>query len=119
MKAAGGGRCSSHRQIMFLPSFIASCIIAGILFATTSTPMAQTNPVATAPPRPPALIDITTSTGIHFEHLASPDQKYIVESMSGGVALFDYDGDGWLDIYFTNSPSVSMALAGKKAKSAL
>jgi hypothetical protein len=67
----------------------------------------------------PQLVDITASTGIHFEHLASPDQRYIVESMGGGVALIDYDGDGWLDIYFTNSPSVAMALEGKKAKSAL
>jgi enediyne biosynthesis protein E4 len=39
--------------------------------------------------------------------------------MSGGVALIDYDRDGWLDIYFTNAPSVAMALAGKKARSAL
>ncbi len=39
--------------------------------------------------------------------------------MSGGVLLLDYDGDGWLDIYFTNSPSVDMALHGQKAKSAL
>ena len=31
----------------------------------------------------------------------------------------DYDGDGWLDIYFTNAPSVSMALAGKRARGAL
>ena len=69
--------------------------------------------------RIPQLKDITASTGIHFEHLSSPEQKYIVESMSGGVALLDYDGDGWLDIYFTNAPSVSMALAGKKARSAL
>lgn len=67
----------------------------------------------------PQLIDITASTGIRFEHLASPEQRYIVESMGGGVALLDYDGDGWLDIYFTNSPSVAMALEGKKAKSAL
>lgn len=67
----------------------------------------------------PQLIDITASSGIRFEHLASPEQRYIVESMSGGVALLDYDGDGWLDIYFTNSPSVAMALEGKKAKSAL
>ena len=67
----------------------------------------------------PQMVDITASTGIRFEHLASPEQRYIVESMGGGVALLDYDGDGWLDIYFTNSPSVQMALEGKKAKSAL
>ncbi len=67
----------------------------------------------------PQVIDITASTGIKFEHLSSPDQRYIVESMGGGVALLDYDGDGWLDIYFTNSPSVQMELEGKKAKNAL
>ena len=67
----------------------------------------------------PQLVDITASTGIKFEHLSSPVQKYIVESMSGGVALIDYDRDGWPDIYFTNAQSVEMALAGKKARSAL
>jgi enediyne biosynthesis protein E4 len=67
----------------------------------------------------PQLVDITSSTGIKFEHLSSPEQKYIVESMSGGVALIDYDRDGWPDIYFTNAQSVEMALAGKRARSAL
>jgi hypothetical protein len=67
----------------------------------------------------PQLVDITAKTGIHFNHLASPDKKYIVESMSGGVALIDYDRDGWPDIYFTNAPDVDMQLAGKKARSAL
>jgi hypothetical protein len=57
----------------------------------------------------PQLIDITASTGIHFQHQSSPEAKYIVESMSGGVALIDYDRDGWPDIYFTNAPSVQMA----------
>ena len=52
----------------------------------------------------PKLVDITASTGIHFEHLSSPEAKYIAESMSGGVALIDYDRDGWPDIYFTNGP---------------
>jgi hypothetical protein len=83
--------------------------------------MGQSQPAKGKPPvdSTPKLQDITASTGIYFEHLSSPEQRYIVESMSGGVALFDYDGDGWLDIYFTNAPSVSMALAGKKAKGAL
>ena len=67
----------------------------------------------------PQLVDITDSTGINFNHLSSPEQKYIVESMSGGVALIDYDRDGWPDIYFTNAQSVEMALAGKRARSAL
>lgn len=67
----------------------------------------------------PQLVDITDSTGINFNHLSSPEQKYIVESMSGGVALLDYDRDGWPDIYFTNAQSVEMALGGKKARSAL
>lgn len=39
--------------------------------------------------------------------------------MSGGVALIDYDRDGWPDIYFTNAPDVDMQLAGKKARSSL
>jgi hypothetical protein len=67
----------------------------------------------------PHLVDITDSTGIHFEHLSSPEAKFIVESMSGGVALIDYDGDGWPDIYFTNAQSVEMAQHGVKARSAL
>jgi hypothetical protein len=67
----------------------------------------------------PQLTDITQSTGIKFSHLSAPDSKYIVESMSGGVALIDYDGDNRLDIYFTNAPTVEMALARQKARSAL
>ena len=69
--------------------------------------------------RLPQLVDITAATGIKFDHLSSPEQKYIVESMSGGVAVIDYDRDGWPDIYFSNAQSVEMALAGKKARSAL
>jgi hypothetical protein len=67
----------------------------------------------------PQLVDITASTGIHFKHQSSPEARFIAESMSGGVVLIDYDGDGRPDIYFTNAPSVEMALHGVKARSAL
>ncbi|HKE05098.1 MAG TPA: hypothetical protein VKE91_13640, partial [Blastocatellia bacterium] len=43
--------------------------------------------------------DVTRASGVTFKHAFSPDKKYILESMSGGVALFDYDNDGRLDIY--------------------
>src|SRR5258707_9108009 len=84
------------------------------LFSTRAQP---TTPQTSA--QLPQLVDITGSTGIKFEHLSSPEQKYIAESMSGGVALIDYDRDGWPDIYFTNAQSVEMALHGVKARSAL
>ncbi|HUB17544.1 MAG TPA: CRTAC1 family protein [Acidobacteriaceae bacterium] len=67
----------------------------------------------------PQLTDITASTGIRFDHHSSPEQKFIVESMSGGVALIDYDRDGWPDIYFTNAQTVEMAKQGIKSRSAL
>lgn len=60
----------------------------------------------------PQLEDITAKTGIHFQHTSDPAKKYIVESMTGGVV--GYDRDGWPDIYFTNAPSVAMALKGEK-----
>ena len=70
-------------------------------------------------PNYPQLVDITASTGIRFDHLSSPEAKFIAESMSGGVALIDYDGDGWPDIYFTGAQNVDMALHNVKARSAL
>ncbi len=67
----------------------------------------------------PQLTDIYKQTKINFTHTSAPEKKYIVESMSGGVLLIDYDRDGLLDIYFTNAPTVEMALKKEKSKSLL
>ena len=67
----------------------------------------------------PQLEDIAKRAGITFKHTSDPAKKYIVESMSGGVIIFDYDRDGWPDIYFTNAPSVDMAIKGQKSRGAL
>jgi hypothetical protein len=63
--------------------------------------------------------DVTAASGITFKHVFAPEKKYIVESMSGGVALFDYNNDGWLDIYFSNSPTVATSDDLKSARSEL
>jgi len=80
---------------------------------------AQSQTGAARPADFPSLVDITAATGVQFDHLSTPEQRYIVESMSGGVALIDYDRDGYPDLYFTNAQSVEMAMNGKKAKAAL
>src|ERR1700760_5056915 len=99
------------RNALFVGSLLVFC--SALFFSVAQGPASQPNSQI------PQLVDITRSTKIHFDHLSSPEKKYIVESMSGGVALIDFDRDGWPDIYFTNAPGVDMALANKKARSAL
>jgi hypothetical protein len=49
------------------------------------------------------LTDVTRQTGIDFVHTdGSSGERYIVETVSTGVATFDYDGDGWIDVFFLN-----------------
>ena len=70
---------------------------------------------------PPKLLfrDVAREAGIRFQHHAAPEKKYIVESMSGGVALFDYDNDGLLDVYLVDSLTVDTAKDPSAARSAL
>jgi hypothetical protein len=63
--------------------------------------------------------DVTEKAGINFQHISSPEKKYIVESMSGGVAMLDYDNDGNQDLYFVNSLTVELVKAKGKTKSSL
>ncbi|MGH9660276.1 MAG: CRTAC1 family protein [Bryobacteraceae bacterium] len=47
--------------------------------------------------------DVSARSGIGFQHDSSAtSRKYLIEAVSGGVAMFDFDGDGWLDLYFVN-----------------
>src|SRR6266496_6747740 len=64
-------------------------------------------------PSPVTFTDFTAQSGISFKHAASPTtQKYLLETMGGGVALFDYDNDGRLDIYFTNGAAIHDPMPG-------
>src|ERR1041385_4282919 len=92
--------------------FFVSLFCVFVLFCGS---LAQTSPQ----PLKIAFTDITTQAGITFKHVASPEKKYITESMSGGVALFDYDNDGDLDIFFVNSLTVDLVKSKGKTKSAL
>jgi hypothetical protein len=59
-------------------------------------------------PTPGGFVDITSAVGAHFQYLASHTaKKYLPETMGAGVAVFDYDNDGKLDIFFVNGAPLS------------
>lgn len=50
--------------------------------------------------------DITAKSKIGFRHEnGASSEKHLPETMSGGVVLFDFDNDGWLDLFFVNGGS--------------
>jgi hypothetical protein len=59
--------------------------------------------------------DISEKAGLtHWTHkMGSPSKSYIIETKGSGVALLDYDNDGWLDIYIVNGSTFN-ALDGKE-----
>jgi len=58
--------------------------------------------------------DIAAKAGLtKWRHvMGTPQKRYILESIGSGVALLDYDKDGWLDIYLVNG-STQAAMDGK------
>lgn len=80
-----------------------------LLLAALPVAAQQTQPApAQANLVPGNFVDITAKAGVHFEGRASHTaKKYLIETMGSGVALFDYDNDGRLDIFFVNGAPLS------------
>ncbi len=81
--------------------------------------VAATAPGAAAK-SPIVLRDFSAKTGITFQHTdGSSGRRYIIESMSAGLASFDYDGDGLIDLYFLNGAPLPGAKADTTPRNAL
>ncbi len=65
----------------------------------------QTKANDTFPPVP-LFKEIATEVGLTVSHISTEEKRYIVESMSGGVGLFDCDNDGRLDIVIVNGSTI-------------
>jgi len=64
-------------------------------------------PLFAAPPAHRGFEDVAQKAGVGFRHQASKtSQKYLPESMGAGVAMFDYNNDGRLDLFFVNGAAL-------------
>jgi enediyne biosynthesis protein E4 len=126
--------CLSDRTVPLLPLLVVLLAASVIKVSAQNAadfhepPQAQPMGVSTGPPRaavkdakmrpitaggfvdgaPVVFEDMTSSSGLdNFLHRSgSPEKAMILESVGSGVALLDYDNDGWLDIYLLNGSTV-------------
>jgi hypothetical protein len=74
-----------------------AALICSFLLSAQDRPAAYNGPV---------FEDVSLQSGLTVPHLSSPDKRYVLESMSGGVGLVDCDNDGKLDIVTVNGSTV-------------
>ena len=81
-------------------------------FLTVASAMSTQSPLTRS--ESVAFTDITRAAGIDFHLTCGGTEKlYIMESMCGGVAVFDYDNDGWMDILLVNGSTLEDMQSGK------
>src|SRR4029077_3532626 len=97
----------THRTSNWLALFIAlsSLFVPPCLAQQNAARVLEQKSTSLATPR---FVDVTMFSGINFEYFAShTSKKYLIETMGAGVALFDYDNDGRLDIFVVNGAPLS------------
>src|SRR3984893_8462632 len=97
-KMASGGQWAGGQKL--------SILLFGLLASLApAQSAAQSSPAGPAPSQsaPANFTDATSALKVNLEYVASHNsRKYLIETMGSGVALFDYDNDGRLDIFVVN-----------------
>jgi hypothetical protein len=107
-------------RILPLISLLPFIIVATILPLNAQTPSQTGNTVKVPLPKQPSVLkkdrtgfpavpqfqDVAPDLGLTIQHIAAPEAKYVIDSVSGGAGLFDCDGDGRLDAVLVNGSTV-------------
>jgi hypothetical protein len=87
------------------PAFI---VLAGIV--TAATVVGANTPL-------PQFVDVARESGIVFRHINGMSaEKHLVETMGSGGIFFDYDGDGWTDVFLVDGGSITDAALNRRAR---
>lgn len=98
---------------------------AALLWPALPTPLAalaggEAKPSGTRP-LGYTMEDVAETAGLHFTHVSggAMGKRYILETTGSGVAFFDYDHDGWLDIFLVNGSRLEKPAPGQEPRNAL
>ncbi len=93
------GRNTLTRGMAWTAGVLALVLLCGRPMPAQQAPAAE---------QPGKFVDVTRASGINFVGQAyHTSKKYLLETMGSGVALFDYDNDGRLDLFFANGAQLT------------
>ena len=107
---------SPPRQVLFVRSLTATVIWLALL----SAPGTNAQP-SNSSPQIANFADIAEKAGLTMMNVfgGKETKKYIIETTGTGVAIFDYDNDGWPDIFLVNGTTLEGFPPGKAPTSHL
>jgi enediyne biosynthesis protein E4 len=103
-----GDRWSGVRKkAAWLVSFFGLIFSQSLAQSTNPADSPKSAPSTFTAAVPGKFVDVTEKAGIHFKQQSSKtSKKYLLETMGSGVAVFDYDNDGRLDIFLANGARI-------------
>lgn len=89
------------------PSFCVALAAVSALALSEFFAALAAAPVVAAAAQAVVFVDVTAQAGIAFRHFSgATGKKYMPETMGSGVAVLDYNQDGWMDIFLVNGASL-------------
>src|SRR5215216_5513979 len=103
--------CSASLPLRAIAAVLCALVVHG---ATLATPLPQRQQAAVELPQ---FRDVAASAGLNFTHVSgASDQKFLPEILGSGGLFFDFDDDGWLDIFLVDGGSVADPAVARRAR---
>jgi hypothetical protein len=109
-------RSTPARQAAVAAVLLAAVVVQAARSAAQGTPPAAKT-AADKAARLPVFRDVARAAGIDFTHInGASEERFLPEIMGPGGLFFDFDDDGWLDIFLVDGGSLADAAVAKRAR---